>query len=212
MSRRLRRVGPAFYRAAARGNVGATNREWSFRMHAVEIRLPDWLAAMTLPGAPASDEACLRLALAAARGNVERKSGGPFGAVVRAEATGEVVGVGVNLAQPTGNPVLHAETVAITMASAALKAGGAFTLFTSCEPCIMCLGASHWAGFRRIVSAATKADAEAIGFSEGSGTAELRSEMAARGVAFEDGFLREEGAAVLQLYASGGGVIYGPRD
>ncbi len=180
-------------------------------MHAVEISLPDWLAAMTPPEAPASDEACMRLALAAARGNVERKSGGPFGAVVRAEATGEIVGVGANLAPPTGNPVLHAETVAITMAASALKAGGAFTLFTSCEPCIMCLGASHWAGFRRIVSAATKADAEAIGFSEGSGIAELRREMAGRGVTFEDGFLREEGAAVLRLYASGGGVIYGPQ-
>lgn len=181
-------------------------------MHAVEIRLPDWLAAMTPPGAPASDEACMRLALAAARENIVRKTGGPFGALVRADTTGAVVGVGVNLAPATGNPVLHAETVAITMAAAALKAGGGVTLFTSCEPCIMCLGASHWAGFRRIVSAATKADAEAIGFSEGSGTAELRSEMAARGVVFEDGFLREEGAAVLQLYASGGGVIYGPRD
>ena len=176
-----------------------------------EIRLPDWLVAMGLPSAPADDVACMRLAIAAARENVARAHGGPFGAVVRVDASGVVAGVGVNLAPPTGNPVLHAETVAISMAAQALGATGGLTLFTSCEPCIMCLGAAHWAGFCRIVSAATKADAEAIGFSEGAGTAELRAEMTARGVVFEDGFLRAEGADVLRLYASGGGVIYGPR-
>jgi tRNA(Arg) A34 adenosine deaminase TadA len=73
------------------------------------------------------------------------------------------------------------------------------------------LGASHWAGIRRIVSAAAKADAEAVGFSEGAGTPELRAQMSARGVIFEDGLLREEGAAVLRQYAGQGGVIYGPK-
>ena len=174
-----------------------------------EIRLPDWLAAMALPPAPASDEACMRLAIAAARENVARGSGGPFGAVVRGDSSGEIVGVGVNLVPPTANPVLHAETVALSLAAARL-AGEPMTLFTSCEPCIMCLGALHWSGVRRIVSAALKADAEAVGFSEGAGTRELRAEMAARGVVFEDGMLREEGAEVLRLYASGGGRIYGP--
>ncbi len=174
----------------------------------VEIRLPDWLAVLSLPAAPVSDAACMQLAILAASENVARGTGGPFGACVRDNATGEVIGVGVNLAQATGNPVLHAETVALTMAAGRLA--GDVTLFTSCEPCIMCLGAAHWAQVRRVVSAATKADAEAVGFSEGSGTSELRAEMSMRGVVFDDGFLRTEGAAVLRQYAEQGGVIYGP--
>ena len=176
-----------------------------------EIRLPDWLAAKALPAAPVSDEACMRLAIAAAGENVARRSGGPFGAVIRLDATGEIVGVGVNLAMASGNPMLHAETVAISLAGRRLAEAGGVTLFTSCEPCIMCLGASHWAEIGRIVSAALKEDAEAVGFSEGAGTEQLRVEMEARGVAFLSGFLRAEGAAVLVDYAARGGEIYGPE-
>jgi tRNA(Arg) A34 adenosine deaminase TadA len=174
-----------------------------------EIRLPDWLAAWPLPAAPVSDADAMQLAVAIAGENVAWRSGGPFGACVR-DDSGAIIGVGVNLAMASGNPVLHAETVALSLAGRRLEAGGV-TLFTSCEPCIMCLGAAHWAGVARIVSAASKADAEAAGFSEGAGTRELRAEMAARGVAFEDGLLRDEGAAVLRRYVVGGGAIYGPR-
>lgn len=176
-----------------------------------EIRLPDWLAAMALPAAPVSDEACMTLAINLARENVARNSGGPFGAVVRSDSTGAIVSVGVNLVPPTGNPVLHAETVALSLAAAGRVNFGELTLFTSCEPCIMCLGALHWSGIRRIVSAALKADAEAVGFSEGAGTRELRAEMLERGVVFEDGRLREEGAEVLRSYVAGGEAIYGPE-
>lgn len=175
-----------------------------------EIRLPDWLARMPLPVAPVSDAACMRFAIAVAGENVARGSGGPFGAVVRADSTGEIVSVGVNLVPPTGNPVLHAETVAISLAADRLAGGEALTLFASCEPCIMCLGALHWSGIKRVVSAALKADAETVGFSEGAGTRELRAEMAARGVTFEDGLLREEGAEVLRTYMASGNAIYGP--
>ncbi len=178
---------------------------------ASEIRLPAWLAALALPLAPASDEACMAFAVMAAGENVARGTGGPFGAVVRDDASGEVIGVGVNLAFTSGNPVLHAETVAISLAGRRLETAVGLTLFTSCEPCIMCLGAAHWAQIRRIVSAATRKDAEAVGFSEGAGTPQLRAEMAARGVLFEDGLLRQASADVLRRYAGQGGVIYGPK-
>lgn len=178
---------------------------------AIEIRLPGWVAALALPPAPASDEACMRLAISLAAENVALGTGGPFGACLRNDSSGEVIGIGVNLAMTSGNPVLHAETVAISMAGRRLAEPGGVTLFTSCEPCIMCLGASHWAQVGRIVSAALKPDAEAVGFSEGAGTPQLRAEMQARGVIFEDGLLREDGAAVLRRYAAQGGVIYGPE-
>lgn len=175
-----------------------------------EIRLPDWLAGLALPAAPVADEACMRLAIAAASKNVALGSGGPFGAVIRNDSSGEIIAVGVNLAMTSGNPVLHAETVAISLAGRRLAEAGGVTLFTSCEPCIMCLGASHWAEIGRIVSAALREDAEAVGFNEGAGTEQLRVEMEARGVVFQPGLLRDEGAAVLREYAARGGEIYGP--
>jgi tRNA(Arg) A34 adenosine deaminase TadA len=177
-----------------------------------EIRLPDWLAGRSLPAAPASDEACMMLAIELARENVAHGGGGPFGAVVRSDGDGEVLSVGVNLAMPTGNPVLHAETVAISLAGPRLAAAGGVTLFTSCEPCIMCLGASHWAEIGRIVWSATKEDAEAVGFLEGAGTAQLKAQMEARGVVLEASVKRAEGAEVLRSYAAHGGPIYGPRN
>ncbi len=174
-----------------------------------DIRLPEWLAAWPLPPSPASDDDCLGLSITLARENVARLLG-PFGAVVRADASGEVLAVGVNLALPTGNPVLHAETVALSLANRRLAEPGGVTLFCSCEPCIMCLGAAHWAEVRRIVWSALKEDAEAAGFSEGAGTDQLKAQMAARGVKLEPGVMREEGAKVLHDYVRNGGVIYGP--
>jgi len=140
-----------------------------------EIRLPGWLEQLPLPPAPASDEACMALAIELARENVARGGGGPFGAVIRSEADGRIVSVGADLVPATGNPVLHAEVVAISLAGEVLAAPGGVTLFSSCEPCIMCLGASHWAGVRRIVCAAQREDAEGTGFNEGAGWVELRA-------------------------------------
>jgi tRNA(Arg) A34 adenosine deaminase TadA len=174
-----------------------------------QIRLPGWFAALSLPAAPASDDDCMRFAIAIARENVARSAGGPFGAVIRSDAAGEVIGVGVNVVMACGNPVLHAETVAISLAGARVWEGA--TLFTSCEPCIMCLGATHWARLGRVVSAALKEDAEAVGFLEGAGTAELRAEMAARGVVFETGAMREDAVSVLREYGMRGLPIYGPQ-
>lgn len=175
-----------------------------------EIRLPEWLSGWQLPASPASDEECIRLAIALARENVAR-SLGPFGSVVRADASGEVLAVGVNLALPTGNPVLHAETVALSLANRRLGEPGGVTLFCSCEPCIMCLGAAHWAEVRRVVWSALKEDAESVGFSEGAGTDQLKAQMAARGVKLEPGVMRAEGADVLRNYVAAGGKVYGPK-
>jgi tRNA(Arg) A34 adenosine deaminase TadA len=160
----------------------------------------------------------MALAVQLSRENVARLGGGPFGAVLRDDLSGEIVSVGVNLVPSTGNPVLHAEVTALQLAHLGeiglgeLPAGqlAPATLFTSCEPCIMCLGASHWAGIHRIVCAAHREDAEAVGFNEGEGCDQLRAGMIARGVRYERGLMRAEAAAVLREYASGGGRIYGP--
>jgi tRNA(Arg) A34 adenosine deaminase TadA len=178
-----------------------------------EIVLPEWLARWPLPSAPVSDEQAMLLAVHLSRENVARRGGGPFGAALRNDSSGEIVSLGVNLVPSTGNPVLHAEVTALQLAKLGEQPAGQLvraTLFTSCEPCIMCLGASHWAGLHRIVCAAHREDAESVGFNEGEGCDELRAGMTARGVRYERGLMRAEAAAVLRAYVSGGGRIYGP--
>jgi acetoin utilization deacetylase AcuC-like enzyme/tRNA(Arg) A34 adenosine deaminase TadA len=97
---------------------------------------------------------------------VSRGEGGPFGAVV--VRGGEIVGRGWNRVLATHDPTAHAEVVAIREATGTL---GRFhledcTLYSSCEPCPMCLAAAYWARIPRIVYACTRADAAAAGFQD----------------------------------------------
>jgi len=92
--------------------------------------------------------------------------GGPFGAVVALR--GAVVGEGNNRVVPDRDPTMHAEVAAIRAACARLSThdlSGA-TLYTSCEPCPMCLGAAWWARVREIVFGNGRADAARIGFDD----------------------------------------------
>ena len=92
--------------------------------------------------------------------------GGPFGAVVVMD--GKVVAEGWNQVTSTNDPTAHAEVVAIRRACAALNRfdlRGA-TLYSSCEPCPMCLASALWARVDRIVYANTREDAAAIGFDD----------------------------------------------
>jgi tRNA(Arg) A34 adenosine deaminase TadA len=106
--------------------------------------------------------------------------GGPFGAVVAKE--GLVLGEGVNRVVPEADPTAHAEVVAIRAAARALGShdlSGA-VLYTSCEPCPMCLGAAWWARLSRVVFAADRADAAAAGFDDAAIYAEVAAPLDAR--------------------------------
>lgn len=175
-----------------------------------EVRLPDWVGEFAPAGILENQDACMALALDLAERNVALGTGGPFGALVQDNSSGRILALGVNLAPENGNAVLHAETVALMLAAEAGAGAEGWTLYSSCAPCIMCLGAAHWAGVERVVCSALKEDAEALGFDEGAGTGELRAAMRARGVEFRDGVMRERGAQILRAYADGGGEIYGP--
>jgi tRNA(Arg) A34 adenosine deaminase TadA len=175
-----------------------------------EISLPIWLTDKTLPDT-LDDRAAMALALELARENVVRAHGGPFGALLREDKSQKLLSVGINLVRPAANPALHAEIVAISLGGrSCMEGGGGVTLFSSCEPCIMCLGAAHWAGVRRVVFGAMKADAEAVGFKEGAGVPELKAEMKSRGIMFEEGVMREEAAAIFKEWQTRGGKVYGP--
>ncbi len=100
--------------------------------------------------------------------------GGPFGAVIVRD--GAVIAEGMNRVTPDKDPTAHAEMVAIRAACAALNRFDlrGCTIYTSCEPCPMCLAALHWARVDRIVYAASQQDAAAAGFDD----AELYAEVA----------------------------------
>lgn len=92
--------------------------------------------------------------------------GGPFGAVLVRD--GRIIGEGCNNVVPGHDPTLHAEIVAIRAACAALGThdlAGA-VLYTSCEPCPMCLGAAWWARCAAVVYGNGRAEAAAIGFDD----------------------------------------------
>lgn len=157
----------------------------------------------------------MRVAIEVARENVLQKTGGPFGAAIFEEPGGLLVSVGMNLVVPLQNSTLHAEIVAFMMAQArrasyTLGAEGmpAHVLYTSCEPCAMCLGATLWSGVTRVVWSATREDANRISFDEGPVFAESYAYLRARGLEFEGGVLRDEGREALQLYRQQGGIIY----
>ena len=98
--------------------------------------------------------------------SVREGQGGPFGAVVVRD--GVIIGTGANQVTSVNDPTAHAEIVAIRAACAAL---GTFQLngcviYTSCEPCPMCLGAIYWARPDAVYYANTQEDAAAIGFDD----------------------------------------------
>jgi tRNA(Arg) A34 adenosine deaminase TadA len=113
-----------------------------------------------------NDEAFMRHAIALSRRGMEGGAGGPFGAVVVKD--GQVVAEGWNQVTSTNDPTAHAEVVAIRRACTAL---GRFdlrgaVLYTSCEPCPMCLAAAYWARVDAVVFGNTREEAAAIGFDD----------------------------------------------
>ena len=109
-----------------------------------------------------------------------RQGGGPFGAVIARK--GEIVATGVNRVVPNHDPTAHAEVSAIRAACERL---GTFDLsdcdiYTSCEPCPMCLGAIYWARLRKVYYGNNRDDAERIGFGDAFIYRELQLPIAQR--------------------------------
>ena len=98
--------------------------------------------------------------------NVLSGQGGPFGAVIVKD--GEIIAEGVNRVTVTNDPTAHAEVVAIREACARLNSFAlkGCEIYTSCEPCPMCLGAIYWAHLRQIHFGNLAADAARVGFDD----------------------------------------------
>jgi len=111
-------------------------------------------------------EKFMRMAIELSENSVTQGQGGPFGAVIVKD--GELVAGSANMVVPNNDPTAHAEVSAIRLACQKL---GTFDLsgceiYTSCEPCPMCLGAIYWARLDKIYYANTKIDAADIGFDD----------------------------------------------
>lgn len=181
----------------------------------IRIALPAWVDTFVdADRRYDDDDARIGLAIDLARQNVLHATGGPFGAAVFEESSGRLESVGVNCVLRLGNSVLHAEIVALMLAERAAGSHtlrdveGRYALFTSCEPCAMCLGAVHWSGVSRLVFAARREDAERLRFDEGPVFRQSYEYLASRGLAIVEGVRREEALAVFDLYVARGGPIY----
>lgn len=105
-------------------------------------------------------------AVSLAKQGVANGIGGPFGAVIVKD--GNIVGEGCNMVTSQNDPTAHAEVVAIRQACEKLSTFQLTdcTIYTSCEPCPMCLGAIYWARPKQLIYACTKEDAREIGFDD----------------------------------------------
>ncbi len=129
-----------------------------------------------------------------------RSGGGPFGAVI--VRNGEIIARGENRVTVCNDPTAHAEVSAIREAAARL---GTYDLsgceiYSSCEPCPMCLGAIYWARLDRLYYAGTRADAANVGFDDAHIYEELPLDPSQRELPTES-LLREEAQIVFEAWA-----------
>ncbi len=127
-----------------------------------------------------ADLRCMTRAIELSLENVRSGRGGPFAAVVA--KSGEIIAEATNCVTATNDPTAHAEMVAIRDACRKL---GHFELtgcdlYTTCEPCPMCLGAIYWARPARVFFGNTAADAAAVGFDDAFIYEELKHPLAGR--------------------------------
>jgi tRNA(Arg) A34 adenosine deaminase TadA len=182
----------------------------------VLVDLPEWIGEVVdWEHVYVTDDDRMHLAIELSRQNVLHNTGGPFGAAIFERATGALLSVGVNSVVRLNNSTLHGEMVAIMTAQHRLGsytlAGSpdvSYELFSSCDPCAMCLGAVLWSGVKRMVTGADRDDATALNFEEGPVFPQSYAYLESRGVAITRSVLRQDAAAVLELYRRQGGQIY----
>jgi tRNA(Arg) A34 adenosine deaminase TadA len=144
-------------------------------------------------------EKFMRMAIELSENNVKQCQGGPFGAVI--VKNGMVLACSANKVIQENDPTAHAEISAIRLACHKLGTHNleGCEIYTSCEPCPMCLGAIYWAHIDKIYYANTKADAADIGFDDYFIYNELECKMVDRKLPFIQ-LLREEALSAFKLW------------
>ena len=190
------------------------------KKNSLTLSLPEWiddfLKQYQFP--LVSNEERMRFVLKLTLQNIEKTTGGPFGAAVFERESGQLVSVGVNVVLNQGCYVAHAEMMAIMLAQQELGTHDLgitelpeFQLVTSGKMCAMCLGSVVWSGVREVLASAQPEDVENIvGFDEGPAPDDYDQQLEKRGISIIPSFLREEGCAVLQRYVELECVVYNP--
>lgn len=143
------------------------------------------------------DKEFIKRAIELSQKGMDNNAGGPFGALVVKD--GEIIAEGFNKVTSSNDPTAHAEVVAIREACEKLNSFQLedCTIYTSCEPCPMCLGAIYWARPKAVYYACTKEDAADIGFDDQFIYEEIETEIGNRKVKFIN-INREEGKEVFK--------------
>ncbi len=145
------------------------------------------------------EEGFMRRAVGLAVENIAAGRGGPFGALV--VRGGTIVAEGTNLVTTLNDPTAHAEITAIRRACEALGSHdlSGCEIYSSCEPCPMCMGAIYWARPERVYFACTRADAAAAGFDDSMIYDQLLLSPEERSVVMRQ-MLREEALKVFEVW------------
>lgn len=146
-------------------------------------------------------EQFMREAIAQAQRGMDNLEGGPFGALVVRD--GLIVGRGNNRVTSTNDPTAHAEVVAIRDACKNLNTFqlSDCILYTSCEPCPMCLGAIYWARPKQVFYGCTKQDAADIGFDDSFIYEEIKLPLPQRQIPLLP-LLRDEAIGIFQAWSN----------
>jgi tRNA(Arg) A34 adenosine deaminase TadA len=183
------------------------------------LTLPAWATSTNYYDREYNTEAeRMGLAIELASRNVAEKTGGPFGTAIfeRDVKSGKtkLFSIGMNQVVSLNNSTLHGEMVAIQFAQKKLGKytmgeieGKEYDLYTSCEPCCMCLGGTLWSGVSSLICSASKQNAQDIGFDEGPVNDDSYKHLERAGIRVVKGVLPIEGAEVLRKYGETG-VIY----
>ena len=150
----------------------------------------------------------MQAAVDLARNGMNKGVGGPFGCVIVKDDI--IVGRGCNSVASSNDPTAHAEVVAIRDACRQL---GSFQLtdcdlYTSCEPCPMCLGAIYWARPRRVIYACTRHEASRAGFDDAVIYEEINVPVGERRIPFDHECLDEAAALFAQWIEKGDKQLY----
>lgn len=145
----------------------------------------------------------MKLAIQLSEENVLNSIGGPFGAVIVKD--GKVIAKSANRVTATNDPTAHAEIAAIRIACKKLKTFELIgcTIYSSCEPCPMCLSAAYWAKIEMIYYANTKQDAQNIGFSDNFIYEELDKPMQERCLPIKQ-LMRDQALIAFNLWNQSG--------
>ena len=186
--------------------------------HQIDLYLPEWIQDFlrNQPDFFPGSEERMNFVLSLTDRQIEKGSGGPFGAAVFELESGKLISVGVNRVVATGCSTAHAEVMALSLAQKAVGTHdlGAeelpeFQIVVNAQMCAMCLGAVIWSGVREVCYAATSQEVEQItGFDEGPLPSNIKGVLRQRGIRLKEGIMVEESKRLLEKYMATGGLVY----